>query len=198
MRTQDAFAKTIIRSSIRNQRLAMDPDLVRQMSLKIQANLRTWIETEQFDAIAGYFSVGNEPDIAAVMTGPGRKNHGWYFPVVTGKTEMHFSSWCPDEALRSGKFGIPEPASGSSLVREGHRILFLVPCLAVDQAGSRLGSGGGYYDRYLSQLPDTCNPFIVAVCFDQFIQKKPLPTEPFDVPVHAILSEAGLQLTRRP
>lgn len=198
MQTQDAVAKTIIRSSIRNQRLAMDPELVLQLSVKIQANLRSFIETEQFDAIAGYFSVGNEPDVAAAMAWPGSQNPGWYFPVVTSKIEMHFSSWRPEEALRSGKFGIPEPASGSSLVREDHRILFLVPCLAVDQAGSRLGSGGGYYDRYLSQLPDTCDPFIVAVCFDQFIQKKPLPTEPFDVPVHAILSEVGLQHTRRP
>lgn len=91
----------------------------------------------------------------------------------------------PDE-LRQGRFGLAEPVGemlGSDAVREA-RVL-LVPALAVDGDGIRLGRGAGYYDRSLAlAVPST---FVIAVVRDEELVRR-LPSESHDVPVSAVLT----------
>jgi 5-formyltetrahydrofolate cyclo-ligase len=81
-------------------------------------------------------------------------------------------------------------------------VIFL-PALAVDAAGTRLGQGGGYYDRYLAELltrpkqpmPPT-QPMLVAIVYDdEFVDAtgEPLPRESHDIPVHAAITPAGIR-----
>lgn len=194
----DLSAKKNLRKILRKQRNALQVDFVRESSEKIKTQLSRWLISQDFDAIAAYFCIGKEPEVHLTANHYGCREITWYFPKVSSSTRMDFFSWRLGEPLRTGWFDIPEPTGGEKLRLENQRILFLVPCLAVDINGTRLGSGGGYYDRYLAQLPQSCRPLIVAVCFDALIQTSILPREVFDIPVDGVLSESGLRLIQRP
>lgn len=96
--------------------------------------------------------------------------------------------WLPSDPLEVGMFGIPVPLMRSAPCEDTSRALVLVPGLAFDARGARVGTGGGYYDRYLA---DRRPAWVVGVAYDW--QRVPhLPREPHDVCVDAVLTPSGL------
>ena len=90
-----------------------------------------------------------------------------------------------DEAMDSDALGVRAPKVGQEIPHE-EIDLVIVPGVAFDMRGFRLGRGGGYYDRYLARFPRSTAT--IGVCFDiQFVEK--VPTEPTDITVHAIVSD---------
>lgn len=88
---------------------------------------------------------------------PGRRAA---LPVIEQEAApMRFRQWSPGAAMTSGRFGIAIPAEGDWLAPD----IFLMPVLAVDRAGFRLGYGGGYFDRTLAALKP--RPLAVGVGF---------------------------------
>ncbi len=87
--------------------------------------------------------------------------------------------------LSRGAFGIYEPSLEAPRVPREEIDLVVVPCLAVDPRGQRVGYGKGFYDRVLPTLP---NAFRVAIAFD-FQLVAEVPNVEFDVPVHAIVTD---------
>ena len=81
-----------------------------------------------------------------------------------------------------GYCGIPEPVADEP-VAEDKTALVLMPGMAFDRAGHRIGYGGGFYDKYLSREPE--HPTL-ALCYDFQIVEN-LPTEEFDIPVDIVL-----------
>ncbi len=72
--------------------------------------------------------------------------------------------------------------------------IIFCPCLAADKLGTRLGYGGGFYDRYLGAHPTLTR---VAVCFDEFLVEDPLPRQDFDVFVDYIITDKRIiEMTR--
>ena len=100
---------------------------------------------------------------------------------------MDFYFAAREEELTPGSFGIrePEPAPNRLCAPgPGSRIAVLCPGLAFTREGKRLGYGGGYYDRYLSDYKGK----IIGLAFS--FQKVPLlPVEPFDLPISTIIDE---------
>lgn len=113
-------------------------------------------------------------------------NHGLCAaPAWNGKTYVWRLVDVPPKAntWRAGKFGLLEPA-GKTIVAPHHLRAILVPGLAFDRHGNRLGRGGGHYDRLLAQTP---NALLIAPAFeDQIVDQ--LPTEKHDVPVDIIVT----------
>ena len=97
-------------------------------------------------------------------------------------------AWATDE-LRPGWAGIPEPTGpGLGIDALGQADVIVVPCLAVSRDGSRLGMGGGWYDRALHhRRPGT--PVWALANADEVLPK--LPSEPHDLPVDAVVTENG-------
>lgn len=96
-------------------------------------------------------------------------------------------AWSPagDQPLVAGVWGIEEPAAGAPVVAPEDVDLAVVPCLAVDPSGHRLGYGRGYYDRSLARMTRAVS---VAVAFDfQLIAE--IPSEAHDVPVTWVVTD---------
>ncbi|MEI8353625.1 MAG: 5-formyltetrahydrofolate cyclo-ligase [Lentisphaerota bacterium] len=95
----------------------------------------------------------------------------------------------PSMPLITGHKGIREPAVRIPIL-PWNVDCFIVPGLAFDSHGGRLGYGKGYYDRILAQAARTVR--IVAVCYDWQVIDDPLPLEPHDIRVHMIITDQRL------
>jgi 5-formyltetrahydrofolate cyclo-ligase len=109
-----------------------------------------------------------------------------YYPRATADGLEFLATRHAD--LRSGRFGIPEPAAGEPLMSDRTGVLFVVPGVAFDLSGSRLGRGTGYYDRALIRYPAAVR---IGLAYE-FQLLPALPTSPADVPMHMIATDARL------
>lgn len=158
-----------------------DPSFARRLAAHAAA-----LGVEPGMVIAGYHAHGDEADPALLLKALAERGAHIAFPrvVADGRLEFHL---VPDgEVLVPGRYGIHEPAAHWPKVRPA---LLLVPLLAYDNQGYRLGYGGGYYDRALALLP-TARAIGIAYSGQRM---NDLPQEPHDHPLHAILTEDGLR-----
>jgi 5-formyltetrahydrofolate cyclo-ligase len=138
--------------------------------------------------VAGFVGVGTEPPTLPLLDALRRQGVRVLLPVVRADRVLDWGAGGAE--LVSGPLGLLEPAGpylGPGAVREAG--LVLVPALAVDHAGRRLGRGGGYYDRALATLSRTV-PVIAVVFDDELIDD--VPVEPHDRAVDAALTPSGL------
>ena len=108
-------------------------------------------------------------------------------PRCTGPWQMEARLVRDPALLRPGAYGIPEPAEDWPLVHPAETGLILVPCLACDRAGRRLGHGGGYYDRYLAGYGGAA----ALLCPEALVLDR-VPQRPFDLAVPLLVTEAGV------
>ena len=110
-----------------------------------------------------------------------------YYPRVDGDVLRFHRASIGD--LVPGAYGIPEPVPDApELPRDADRIAIVVPGLAFDRRGGRLGSGKGYYDRTLARHPAAVR---VGVVVDAALVEH-LPTDPWDVSMHAVVTDRHL------
>lgn len=136
--------------------------------------------------VAAYASVGTEPPTRPLLDALTEAGVELVLPVVTtgGLDWARYDGWA---ALVDAR-GLLEPA-GPRLGHEAIRGIdvVLMPALAVDVAGHRLGQGGGYYDRAVAGMP---TDHLVAVVYDDEVLTD-VPADPHDVAVGAALTPAG-------
>lgn len=144
--------------------------------------------------LAGYMPIRTEIDPLPAMAA--MAGHGPVcVPVIERKgLPLRFRQWTPGAEMVEGPFGAAVPAAGDWLEPE----VLIVPLVAFDAAGNRLGYGGGFYDRTLQGLR-TRNPATLAIGFAWAAQQAGgLPIEPTDQPLDAIVTEAGVLRFDRP
>lgn len=105
--------------------------------------------------------------------------------VVAPRTPLVFRAWQPGVALARGVYDIPYPASGPELAPDAA----LVPVVGFDDAGFRLGYGGGYFDRTLAAAPK--RPVAIGVGYE-LAHVATIHPQPYDVPMDWIVTERGI------
>lgn len=136
---------------------------------------------------AGYMPMRSEIDPLAAMAEAAA--HGPVgVPVIIDKGQpLKFRTWTPECALIAGQFGALIPEEGEWMIPE----ILIVPLVAFDRKGGRLGYGGGFYDRTLEQL--RCKKPTLAIGFAYDAQEAPtLPIEPTDQPLDLIVTQTGV------
>ena len=113
-----------------------------------------------------------------------------YYPRVTGRGSIVFFPHREGDGWETGPYGIPEPPrpAGGKPHRGGFDIV-VVPGVAFDRRGNRLGHGLGYYDRFLGRMPERV-PKVGLAWAHQLVPE--VPVDPWDVPVHAVVTEEGV------
>lgn len=114
-------------------------------------------------AAGGYWPLGSELDARPALLHLKQLGHPVGLPVSGPRgTALVFRDWDPQAPMAAGRYGIQEPPEGRAVLLPS---LLLVPLLAFDRSGHRLGYGAGYYDRTLDALRDSGAVVAVGVAF---------------------------------
>ncbi len=145
---------------------------------------------DQFEPgiVSAYYPFETEIDCLPLLNALDGKGWRIGLPVVIGKARpLEFRLWVPGGALEPGSFGIPAPPATAETVDPD---VLLVPMLAFDRYGYRLGYGGGFYDRTLALARSERTVTAIGLAFDaQGVDR--CPVDDYDQPLDAIITETG-------
>ncbi|MGW4565151.1 5-formyltetrahydrofolate cyclo-ligase [Streptomyces sp. NPDC004561] len=148
--------------------------------------------------VAAYVSVGSEPGTLALLDALRARGVRVLLPALLPDNDLDWGEYAgPDSLARiqhGGKMALFEPAGerlGADAVTAADVVL--LPGLAVDERGMRLGRGGGSYDRVLARLDRAgARPRLVVLLYDTEVVAR-VPAEPHDRPVHAVVTPSGVR-----
>ena len=144
-------------------------------------------EYKDADVILLYFPTRSEPDISPLADIARRDGKKIAFPIsVTKDCTLDFRFISSPDELEIGAYGIREPRADAERATLSDRTLCIVPALAVDADGYRLGYGKGYYDRFLSAFKGNA---VVAIHSSLVCER--LPRNDTDIPIKTIITETG-------
>ena len=173
--------KKALRATIRAQKRAMTEEMIVSKSEKLGQLFAASESYKNARAIYGYLPYNQEVRTIPMLERALQEGKKVAVPKVYGDT-MKFIYLEDLNQIAKGYAGIPEPINDGP-VAEDKKALVLMPGLAFDTEGHRIGYGGGFYDRFLAEEPD--HPTL-ALCYDfQMLEK--LETEEFDIPVDCVL-----------
>ena len=173
--------KNALRKMIREQKRAMTQQQIVEASQRLQ---EMFLQTEQYtqaETLYGYLPYNQEVRTEGILLQALADGKRVAVPKVYGE-EMRFIYISNLDNLKNSDMGIPEPISDEP-VADDPKALVLMPGLAFDPQGHRIGYGGGFYDKYLAKEPE--HP-LVALCYG-FQMLPQLETDAHDIPVQLVL-----------
>ncbi len=181
----DALAreKVILREKMRQLRLEQDPAALAQDSAAICKRLLALPELQSAQTVFCYVSCRGE-----VMTEPLLETLlRWGKTVAVPRCREEGQMDCVQihslSELTPGKYGIPEPPADGKIIPADEIEFTVVPAIACGMDGTRLGQGGGYYDRFLAETNGT----YAAVCREAFLFAS-VPCQPHDISMKRIVT----------
>ncbi len=175
------ITKAELRQAIRTLKRQYSKEQMEEMSLGIAEKLLAHPQVRDSRTILLYSPLPDEVDISPMLGALSDKRV--LLPKVTGDTSMELRRYTGAEGLSAGAFGIMEPV-GEVFSDYRSIDLAVVPGMAFDPKGHRLGRGRGYYDRLLAQLPDA---YKIGVCFS-FQLVEAIPADTTDIPMDEVVS----------
>ena len=150
-------------------------------------------EIQMAGTVAAYVSVGTEPDTSGLVYALWKRGTYVLLPLLCADSDLDWASYEGPDSLGPGPHGLLEPTEpprGVTAVTSAD--LVIVPALAVDRSGMRLGRGGGSYDRALARI-GAAVPTIALIYDDELLEE--VPAGPLDQPVRMV-AQPGQGITR--
>lgn len=195
--------KRVLRREFLTVRSRYTADDVRETGASLAARALELPELAHARTVAAYVSVGSEPGTRALLDALHARGVRVLLPALLADNDLDWGAYAGQGSLVSvqhrGKMALLEPAGerlGPDAVLTADAVL--LPGLAVDARGMRLGRGGGSYDRVLARLDRAgADPALVVLLYDSEVVDR-VPEEPHDRPVHAVVTPSGVRRFRRP
>ncbi|GGX18151.1 5-formyltetrahydrofolate cyclo-ligase [Streptomyces malachitofuscus] len=176
----------------------MTADDVRETATALSRQALALPELAHARTVAAYVSVGSEPGTLALLDALRARGVRVLLPALLPDNDLDWGAYTGEGSLarvrHGGRMALLEPAGerlGPDAVTEADVVL--LPGLAVDARGMRLGRGGGSYDRVLARLDRAgARPALVVLLYDAEVVGR-VPEEPHDRPVHAVVTPSGVR-----
>lgn len=174
-----------IRRRMLDRRRALSTEAVVQASALVVERVRILPAYSEAGLVAGYMGRDGEIDPSELRHG---LNPEVALPVARAEEPLQFV--IPDGPLKLGPFGIQQPTTGR-VVHPTDLEVVLVPLVAVDWTGNRLGHGGGNYDRTFAFRRDRNHPVLIGLAH-QFQVVKLIEPNPWDVQLDLVVTDTGI------
>jgi 5-formyltetrahydrofolate cyclo-ligase len=179
-------AKAALRAVAHKKRAAFHRSLRNEAAHAAMLHFFDAVPIEKGEVVAGYWPIRDEMDVKSVVARLMDAGQPVCLPVVLGDEQpLELRLWEDGAPLYEAGFGTLAPAEDAPRAAPD---VILMPLLGFDKRGTRLGYGGGYYDRTLERLSK--RPRLVGVAFAAQ-ELEDIPREPHDVPLDTIVTEAG-------
>ena len=173
--------KTELRRRIREQKRAMTPEQIESASAELGEKFLSSSLYQNAKTIYGYLPYNQEVRTVPMLEQALRDGKKVAVPKVY-EDEMRFIYLTDLSLVEKGYAGIPEPVADSPVADEPDALV-LMPGLAFDPQGHRIGYGGGFYDKFLAKEP---NHPTLALCYE-FQMLPNLETDAHDIPVDCVI-----------
>jgi 5-formyltetrahydrofolate cyclo-ligase len=181
----DAFRQAI-RSTCLGVREVLSPNYQSKVSLQICTTIRQLQQYRHAKHIALYQATSGEIDLGNIWRSAPLQGKFCYFPCLRADRTLSFLPSTPSTPFIKNRFGIEEPDVLTTLAISPSELdLMIVPLVAFDERGTRLGRGAGYYDRTLAHSKP---PLLIGVAYE-FQRQTYLEPQAWDIPLHLIVTE---------
>ncbi|MEU6984703.1 5-formyltetrahydrofolate cyclo-ligase [Streptomyces sp. NPDC046324] len=197
--TADMSDKAALRRQLLAARAQLTSHDVEAAGELLARGARDLAELAEASTVAAYVSVGREPGTRALLDALRANGARVLLPVLLPDNDLDWAAYEGAEHLAKAGRGLLEP-TGPRLGPEAvcAADVVLLPGLAVDGRGMRLGRGGGSYDRVLARLARAgADPALVVLLYANEVVAR-VPEEPHDHPVHAVVTPEGVRRFERP
>lgn len=170
-----------------------------QLSRRAGGRLMRLPEFRRARTVAAYLPVDGEIDPGPLLRTCRARGKQLFLPVIAVRQGLMFAPFGRHTVWRRNRFGIAEPVVPPASLRPGGSLdLVITPLVACDRSGTRLGMGGGFYDRCFAFLlrGNWRRPCLVGLAYG-FQQVDYLPRRRWDVPVDLLVTDNGVRRYRR-
>ncbi|MDI3403458.1 5-formyltetrahydrofolate cyclo-ligase [Streptomyces cavernicola] len=186
--------KATLRGELLEARRRLTADDAQEAAAVLARRALELEELADADTVAAYVSIGREPGTRALLDTLHARGVRVLLPVLLSDNDLDWAVFEGPEQLVRARRGLLEPRGerlGPDAVLEADAVL--LPGLAVDGRGMRLGRGGGSYDRVLARLSHArVEPPLVVLLYDNEVVAR-VPEEPHDHPVQAVVTPSGVR-----
>ena len=186
------MVKDKIRKSLLEQGLTLSSQSIDQLNTQVQKNIIESLDLSKMKTVLLYFPYKQEIKTNLLHQELLKYSHNIYMPKIFPKSVMKFNLFTSEYSLTKNKYGITEVDNEEYLEPHLFDAMF-IPFVGVDVNGFRVGYGGGYFDRALSNLIDSNHrkPLIIGLGCDYQILSKNL-SEPHDLRYHKVITESRI------
>lgn len=183
--------KSKIRQKYKQIRSSVSEEEKKMLDSKICEKFLSCVSYRYCDTILMYSPVRDEINVNAIALKALEDGKRVAYPrCIPGTNKMNFHFVSSLDELEKGTFGISEPPETNERFSKKSNgcVVCLVPALAYDKYGYRIGYGKGFYDRYLSYFTGS----VIGIVYKSLISDTPLPRGKFDVCANALVTEEGV------
>ena len=181
--------KTVLRVAAQAKRCRTKQEIGENSAIQIATHLVTGFGNQSGRVVSGYLAIGSEIDVLPAICKLEACNLNAVLPVVVREGEpLIFRRWARDVKLEAGPLRTRHPAKSSPEMMPD---LLIIPLLAFDAEGYRIGWGGGFYDRTLFKLREEKSVIAIGAAFSsQQVDK--IPRGDHDARLDCVVTETGL------